>query len=640
MQQPEKRQARLLALKRQAEHLAQRVTRLNVTSDRYSSIRLTVFLAGALASFVSPFLVGPWLFVVALIVTVLTFSVVVNLHRRVNAAITRYSLWRKIKLGQVARMELDWEHIPAALAGSPDSDHPFEIDLDLTGARSVHQLIDTAVSREGSERLRDWLLEPNPEHIQARQGLVRELAALPIFRDKLALKARLAARDTDARLEGGRLLSWIAHYTLPDSLRSSLIVLSGLAVINIVLFILNSLGLIPPLWGISMIVYAGIFMIRTRELGDSLFENALALQEVLGRLRAIFEYLEHYPYGDHAHLKALCAPFLDRANRPSVYLRRISRVVPAASIRGNPFLWLIIHAVVPWDVYFAYLLSRYKTELAERLPGWLDAWYELEALNSLASFAYLNPNYTFPVVAAEPAESPVVFRGQALGHPLIPADRKVCNDFALDSIGRVVIITGSNMAGKSSFLRTLGVNLCLAYAGGPVNAECLEIPLYRLFTCIKVSDSVTDGFSYFYAEVRRLKALLSALENEHPYPLFFLIDEIFRGTNNRERLIGSRAYVRALAGKHGVGVISTHDLELIKLADELPQVSNAHFREEVINERMVFDYKLRPGPSPTTNALKIMYMAGLPVDPEALEGAVMPAAPAAHDPESPGRYTA
>ncbi|HVO41264.1 MAG TPA: hypothetical protein VMT34_01515, partial [Aggregatilineales bacterium] len=150
--------------------------------------------------------------------------------------------------------------------------------------------------------------------------------------------------------------------------------------------------------------------------------------------------------------------------------------------------------------------------------------------------------------------------------------------------------------------------------GGPVCAADLSVGLFRLFTCIRVSDSLADGFSYFYAEVQRLKALLNALEEPGARPLFFLIDEIFRGTNNQERLIGSRAYLRALVGRNGLGVISTHDLELIRLADETPLIINRHFREDVIDDRLVFDYKLRPGPSPTTNALKIMALAGLPVE--------------------------
>ena len=156
-------------------------------------------------------------------------------------------------------------------------------------------------------------------------------------------------------------------------------------------------------------------------------------------------------------------------------------------------------------------------------------------------------------------------------------------------------------------------NLALAYAGGPVVAQSFAARLFRLYTSIRVSDSVTDGFSYFYAEVRRLQGLLAALEEADERPLFFLIDEIFRGTNNRERLIGSQSFVQALVGGRGVGLIATHDLELVKLADENTAVSNFHFRDDVVDGQMVFDFRLRPGPCPTTNALKIMRLAGLPV---------------------------
>jgi DNA mismatch repair ATPase MutS len=208
---------------------------------------------------------------------------------------------------------------------------------------------------------------------------------------------------------------------------------------------------------------------------------------------------------------------------------------------------------------------------------------------------------------------PHVFQARGLGHPLIPDEQKVCNDFTIRGLGEITIITGSNMAGKSTFLRTLGVNLALAFAGGPANAQELQTVLFRLFTCIKVSDSVTDGTSYFYAEVKRLKRLLIALEENHPIPLFFFIDEIFRGTNNRERMLGSQAYTHTLIEKNGVGLISTHDLELAKLADQTSKIKNYHFRDDIRNGQMVFDYSLHPGPCPTTNALKIMQQAGLPV---------------------------
>jgi DNA mismatch repair ATPase MutS len=289
-------------------------------------------------------------------------------------------------------------------------------------------------------------------------------------------------------------------------------------------------------------------------------------------------------------------------------------VLAAASVRGNPFLWMALSVLTPWDLYVMRWLDRCRSMVAALLPGWLDVWFELEALGSLANLAYLNPDYVFPELVTD---GRAVFEAEALGHPLIPDDERVCNDFTLHDLGELTLITGSNMSGKSTFLRTLGMNLCLAYAGGPVNARDLRTAPFRLFTSIRLTDSVTDGISYFYAEVKRLKALLSALEGEHRFPLFFLIDEIFRGTNNRERLIGSRSYIRALV-EHGqtggAGVVSTHDLELVHLADEMPQIKNHHFEETIAGGQMLFDYKLRPGPCPTTNALQIMRLEGLPVD--------------------------
>ncbi len=207
----------------------------------------------------------------------------------------------------------------------------------------------------------------------------------------------------------------------------------------------------------------------------------------------------------------------------------------------------------------------------------------------------------------------IIFSGNKVGHPLIKKENKVCNDFTFKPQGEIAIITGSNMSGKSTFIRILGINLSLAYAGCVVNAENLQISLFRLFTCIKVSDSLIDGISYFYAEVRRLKALLDEIESPG-YPVFFLIDEIFRGTNNIERLKGSSMYIKKLTETNTVGVIATHDLELVKLSDKISKVVNYHFKEEIKNGKMIFDYKLNAGPCPTTNALKIMKLEGLPVD--------------------------
>ena len=174
-------------------------------------------------------------------------------------------------------------------------------------------------------------------------------------------------------------------------------------------------------------------------------------------------------------------------------MKRLGRLAAALGLRTNPILWLLVHLMVPWAFFFTYRLELVKNEIAHLLPRWLDAWHELEALNSLANFAYLNPHYVFPTIASDSNR----FVARSLGHPLLRPESKVCNDFELDQDQKIVILTGSNMAGKSTFLRTTGVNLCLAYAGAPVNADRLDTSLFRLFTCIKVSDSVQDGFHIF-----------------------------------------------------------------------------------------------------------------------------------------------
>lgn len=613
------KQERREALERQIHRLQRRIALLEDRSNRYSWIRVALFFGGVLLSVLAYFLVGWWLCGILAIVALAAFSAVAYYQGKIDRSARRHRVWQHIKEGHLARMRLAWDALPNALEPSQQANHPFENDLDITGIHSLHRLLNVAVSREGSQRLRNWLLNPLPDldTIRTRQALVRELTPLSLFRDKLTLQAMLAARSVAEQLEGKLLLHWLNQQNPATRLPALLAGATALSVLTLLLFALNLLGLLPQYWILSLLC-SGILFFTTKNIRGDLFDNTYFLRDAFATLSSVFAYLEAYPYGKHTYLKKLCEPFfMERTYRPSVLARRIARMASASTLRKNTLLWIIINVLVPWDTYCAYRLRQYQAQVAQRLPTWLYTWFELEALNSLATFAYLNPGYVLPQI--EPREDNVqeervLFRAFALGHPLLPDESKVTNDFTLHSLGEIIIITGSNMSGKSTFLRTLGINLCLAYAGAPVNASLLQTTLFRLFTCIRVNDSVTDGYSYFYAEVKRLKALLDAVEQNAYFPVFFLIDEIFRGTNNRERLTGSRAYVRALSGKSCVGGISTHDLELVKLAETLPQVRNDHFREEVIDGQMVFDYVLRPGPSPTTNALKIMQMEGLPIE--------------------------
>ncbi|HKR15301.1 MAG TPA: hypothetical protein VJT15_24760 [Pyrinomonadaceae bacterium] len=610
---------RLQQLDHQIARLKRRTEFLQVISRKYWNARRAIFIAGALLALAFCNLAGTraaW--VLAGLITIV-FSVVTVFHNKVRDSITRVSVLIDIKQVQIARIRLHWDRLPPIDRVSV-GDHPFAGDLDIVGERSLHRLLDSAVTREGSERLRGWLLgvRPDAEQIEYRQALVRELKDHSLFRDKLQVLSAVARIRTDGparpRSGSGRwdsriLVNWIEKAAPHNSLLPLVFLLSALSVVNIACVALAVLDVIPPIWLITFMVYSGIMLMRQQRISAA-WEELHDLEKALTHFKLVFRYLESRSYANTPRLAKICAPFVEQSKQPSTEMRRLGRLAAALGVRTNPILWFLVHLLMPWDFIFTHRLELLRNELAHLLPRWMEAWYELEALNSLANFAYLNPHYVFPEIDSEPNR----FAARRLGHPLLNPESKVSNDFELDQQQRIVILTGSNMAGKSTFLRTIGVNLCLTYAGAPVNADNLRASLFRLFTCIKVSDSVQDGLSYFYAEVKRLQALRAAAIAPDEMPVLFLIDEIFRGTNSRERLIGSRSYIRSLSQTAAMGLVATHDLELVKLADEIDGVVNLHFREEVSDGRMVFDYRLRSGPCPTTNALTIMRLEGLPVD--------------------------
>ena len=612
------RQARLEALERQSGRLERRQEALEARASQYSGLLIMIVIGGCVVTIVALTALHLFGFIFTL-AAIVASVVVIRYLNQVNASISRNRIWVQMKKTQVARMQLDWEAIPAVSERSETTDHPFEIDLDITGERSLHQLINTGVSVEGVQRLRDWLLAPAPdiEAIRRRQGLLRELTPVSAFRDKFLFHALFATRYGSDQLSGEALVEWLKKDDAPHIGRIELIfptILSGLFFLTLLSFLFAHLSVI---YCIALLLLSLLwFLLRGKKRGN-LFVDAHYLRIAFERLNEIFGFLEKYRYGKHSQLRQLCEPFYLYADyRPSVLMRRLSRIATRSEMEGTEIVWLLVNAIIPLGFYLAYQLQECKKRVAKYLPTWLDAWYELEALCSLANFAYLNPDYTLPKIELNdrPEKECVLFEARGLGHPLLKHREKVVNDFAMHDLGEVMLITGSNMAGKSTFLRTLGINLCLAYAGAPVNAASLRTALFRLYASIKVSDSIADGYSYFYAEVRRLKALLAALEQADQPPLFFLIDEIYRGTNNRERLIGSRAYVRALVGHRCVGAISTHDLELVTLSELFPAIKNYHFREEVRRGKMIFEYRLHTGPCPTTNALKIMKLEGLPTE--------------------------
>ena len=588
--------------------------RATETSARFTRWRLAIFLVGAAAS-VTLFQQQWYQFGnITLAGFLVLFFIVARYHSKLEDRIQRLRAWRRIKATHLARIRLDWTGIPARATPALEQ-HPYAVDLDLVGPHSLLALLDTTNSSNGRERLADWLLNQPPDSINwdNRQTLIKELTRLPLFRDRLALEASLLG---EAELNGERIYSALAPPVGFPRLIPLLLIQAMLAGVTLSLALASAVTGFREYWILSFTVYAAIYLLTSGQV-EPVFGRALSLHGQLEKLGGLFRYLERRSYAATPALGRLCAAVVAGATRPSIAIRRLARVSHALSVRAHPLVHLALNGIVPWDLFFTWRLERVRSHVLSDVSIWLETLAELEASNALAAFAFLHPEYHWPVpLPAEPStngERTAVLTATALGHPLIPSTQRVTNDLDMRGLGRVLLVTGSNMSGKSTFLRTVGINACLAQAGAPVCARSFEWTWVRMACCIRVDDSLEAGLSFFYAEVKRLKRLLDAAEDRTAPPVLFLIDEIFKGTNNRERLIGSRAYIQALTRSHGFGLVTTHDLELADMERTFPTLTNAHFQETVQANQLQFDYKLRPGPCPTTNALRIMALEGLPV---------------------------
>ncbi len=598
-------------LNRQIERLGDSILKLGKASKKFSYLRLGYFVAAVAIVYAVSFSGSDVFFFSALIAFIAGFIYLISRHSKINHHRDRLSYLKEVKNQHVARMSLQWEQLPDYKFDYDIKDHPFAGDLNITGPLSVHHLMDTAVYEGGSSRLAEWLLNEHPQknRILERQNLIRELIPLSPFRDRLQVNAFMSHKkisDKDWSME--RLLKWM-KIPRKVNFKGTLALLSVLALANIILLITAIAGITGPYVLLTFVAYLGVYNFNSHKI-SGLFDAAYQINKQLDRFGSLLVYIEQFDFRTSSQLNEFLSEIQNADNAPSVYLKKASRLGGAASLQMNQVLWPLVNMVLPWDIFFSMKMEKLKTELEPKLSQWLETFYELEALNSIANFAALNPGYRFPELETEAS---ILFKAEHLGHPLIQDDQKVCNDFKVETEQDLFLITGSNMAGKSTFLRTVGVNLCLAFAGAPVNADSLQTQLFRLFTSINVKDSLEGGLSHFYAEVRRLRRLLEELEEENELPLFFFVDEIFKGTNNRERFQGSTAFLKYVADKSGIGMVSTHDLELASLESEIPPLSNWHFAETIANGKMSFEYTLKPGPCPTTNALKIMEMEGLPI---------------------------
>jgi hypothetical protein len=375
------------------------------------------------------------------------------------------------------------------------------------------------------------------------------------------------------------------------------------------------MGLAPRFAFLAPFVTEIAVLMALRPRMHKILEAASSKESALSRYAGMLALLENEKFEAPA-LEALQGRLKESGSSATTEMASLSRIVGFLDARNNEVFQFFIGPALMWDLWCALALDKWRKRAGKAAFGWFRALAELEALASLAGFAFERPDHTFPQLGDD-----ATFRGEALGHPLIEADKRVSNDVTVEGPGHALVVTGSNMSGKSTLLRAIGVNAVLANAGAPVCAKRLVLGRLRVATSMRVSDSLEEGTSRFYAELKKLKLVLDLAKKAHEKQgkdgtVLFLLDEILHGTNTRERLIGARAILKELVARGAMGAVSTHDLGLGDLEAEMPdRVKNVHFEEQVKGEEMSFDYRLRTGIVQSSNALRLMKIVGLDVMP-------------------------
>jgi Mismatch repair ATPase (MutS family) len=471
-------------------------------------------------------------------------------------------------------------------------------DLNLIGPHSLFTSIDETVSDGGRKTLASWMTVPELDRskIIERQKNTRGLAKLRWF----FIRLLNTASEAEGKLSTKAVEQILAYPFLTSKTKKTALFSMIAWVIAVALLIASKV----TEFGHSNLIVVGYMVIGLMCLNriGPIFLRGEGLSLQLASLATIFARIESRIA--NPSLKAIMPTVAEQM--PSKSVAHFNRILNFQSVESNALFYLVLNSFIPWAAFFSYLLENAREKIAAQFPECLKEFNHLEAQASLV-FVNIYQTNTFPEIIAD-SEKPV-FEAKALFHPLIDRSKVVANDFAFAK-GKVLgLLTGSNMSGKSTFLRTLGINQTLANMGAPVFAQSLTTSVLNVRSCIQVSDSLRDGFSYFYSEVIRLKSLMDDVKNGKR--TLFLVDEIFRGTNNRERQIGSQAVITSLCeGTHSLGFVSTHDLELTALEDSLPGLTNLHFRENMNGDEMHFTYRLQHGPCTTTNALVIMKNAG------------------------------
>lgn len=582
------------------------------TSRQLSYARLIVFLAAA-ASLLSLF-PGPVSHTAvrtcAGAAGLVMFAVLVAWHGRIEWRERWVAALAQVNADAAARVSRDWNALAPDRTTGPGAAHPYADDLDVFGRASVFQLLGWTGTDAGRATLAAWLTEgATPDVIRDRQQAVEELARLERDRETFAALGRLVEPAREALDD---LFVWAEAgpwFTRRPAAQWSVWLLTA-TIVGLLAAQIGGLIDGPQwLWPLgASAVLMGVF-------GKRILQTFARVFSRFGLIRhhaALFARMADMPCSSPL-LRRLQAELRASGTTAAREMARIARIERIADLRRVALFHPVIALLTLWDFHVLAALERWQTQAGPHLRRWYAALGQFDALSALASLRHDNPSWAFPEID----ESAEVFEARQLGHPLIAADRRVANDVTVGPPGGFLMVTGSNMSGKSTLLRAVGVNVVLAQAGAPVCAERLRMPPLRPCTSIHVQDSLEAGVSYFMAALERLKLVVATARSARDGGprVIYLLDEVLQGTNTAERQVAVRRVLRHLLGLPTIGVVTTHDLELAA-CDELAAVCHpVHFTEGVEQHgegvRLVFDYRLQPGIATSRNALKLLRSVGL-----------------------------
>ncbi len=555
----------------------------------------------------------------ASVIAAAAFALLVRVHRRAREASARHGAAREYHLIGQRRVAREWDALPEAPSAASESElavtHPYAIDLDVVGRVSLIQLLDVTSRAPGRSTLLDWLLDgaPTTAEVRERQAAARELAGRDEIREELGVLARMSRGVGPRTLE--RFAEWCE--SPPWLLERPAILWAGriTTAATIVAFLLQAAGAISwPLWAVTATLGLFVILLARQGLSHGVKVGGVPSEQLrhhAAMLRLILLSRWESPRLQHLH-DSLRHSGCDAAGE----LARLERIVAFAEVRHSPMLHLALQWLFVWDVHVAAALERWRLEAGVHVRGWLESLGEVESLSALGTLSHDNPEWCFPTIAGSADAADAVVEGASVGHPLLPDAARVSNDVVVGPPGSFLLITGSNMSGKSTLLRAIGANVVLALAGAPVCATRFRTPLVNVRTSIRIQDSLERGISLFMAELQRLRAIVDAARSPgEGRRVLYLLDEMLHGTNTAERQIAARIVIGHLLRAGAIGAVTTHDLSLASTGELESAARPVHFSEQFERSDgrtvMTFDYRLRPGLATSANALALLELVGL-----------------------------